>query len=205
MPQTYSPGMDRRPIPVHPPRQAMTLRAGLLALTVACAFAGVAAPAASAGSEPAVPAIVWEPCGTAADVTCTTVDVPRDYERPRGASLRLFVAKSPATDPARRIGTLFINFGGPGTPAASAFETSGAELLPGLNARFDIIAVDPRGVGQSEPSIDCKANQETEGLFAQPFTTPATLDARALVARDAGYVTRCLALNHDVLPYVSAS
>jgi pimeloyl-ACP methyl ester carboxylesterase len=43
-----------------------------------------------------------------------------------------------------------------------------------LNRRYDIIAMDPRGVGQSSPSIDCKVNQETQGIYSTPFTTPDT-------------------------------
>ncbi|MDX6719172.1 MAG: hypothetical protein QOJ63_1426 [Solirubrobacteraceae bacterium] len=183
----------------------MTLRICVLAAT-ACALPGPAAAIAAAepGSPP-VPTLDWQPCGEAAHVTCTTVKVPRDYDRPRGASFKLFVAKSPATDPAHRIGSLFINFGGPGGTAADTFEALGADLFPGLNARFDIIAMDPRGVGQSEPSIDCKADQQTDGIYAQPFTTPDNLDVHALTAKDSRYVGRCLALNRGVLPYVSTA
>jgi pimeloyl-ACP methyl ester carboxylesterase len=113
--------------------------------------------------------------------------------------------QSPATDQAHRIGSLFINLGGPGVSGADTFEALGADRFPGLNARFDIIAVDPRGVGQSQPSIDCKVNQETDGVTAQPFTTPENLDVRSLISKDARYIGRCLALNRDVLGYVSTA
>jgi pimeloyl-ACP methyl ester carboxylesterase len=183
----------------------MKLRSCALAATAACALLAAAAPIASAQRGPEVPALDWQPCGQAANVTCTTVAVPRDYDHPRRASLELFVARSPATDQAHKIGSLFINFGGPGGSAADALEALGATLRPGLNARFDIIAMDPRGVGQSQPSIDCNANQETDGIFAQPFTTPDNLDVRALVAKDTGYIGRCLTRNRAVLPYVSTA
>ncbi|MDQ6614014.1 MAG: alpha/beta hydrolase [Actinomycetota bacterium] len=131
--------------------------------------------------------------------------VPRDYHQPRGASFQLFVAKSPATDQAHKIGSLFINFGGPGGTAADLFEAQGAGLFPGLNARFDIIAMDPRGVGQSQPSIDCQVNQETDGIYSKPFTTPANLNVGALLTKDARYIAACLRRNRDVLPYVSTA
>lgn len=183
----------------------MKLRHCVLAATAACTLLGPAAPIAVAQPGPAVPTLDWQPCGQAANVTCTKVKVPRDYDHPRGASFELFAAKSPATDPVHRIGSLFINFGGPGGSAADNFEALGAGLFPGLNARFDIIAMDPRGVGQSQPSIDCKADQETDGIYAQPFTTPDKLDVHALIAKDSRYIGRCLTLNRGVLPYVSTA
>jgi pimeloyl-ACP methyl ester carboxylesterase len=177
----------------------------VLAVAVACALLGPAAPFAAADPGPPVPTLDWQPCGQAANVTCSKVKVPRDYDRPHGASFELFVAKSPATDQAHKIGSLFVNFGGPGGSAADNFEVLGADLFPGLNARFDIIAMDPRGVGQSQPSIDCKANQETNGIYGQPFTTPDNLDVRALIGKDSRYIQRCLTLNRGVLPYVSTA
>ena len=43
---------------------------------------------------------------------CTTVSVPVDYANPGGAQAKLAVIKVPATG--RRIGSLFVNPGGPG-------------------------------------------------------------------------------------------
>ncbi|MEY2441879.1 MAG: hypothetical protein QOJ46_1305 [bacterium] len=183
----------------------MKLRSCALAAAAACTLLGPAAPIAAAEPGPPLPTLDWQHCGTAANVTCTKVRVPRDYDRPRGASFELFVAKSPATDQAHRIGSLFVNFGGPGNAAAGSFEALGADLVPALNARYDIIAMDPRGVGQSQPSIDCKADQQADGIYAQPFTTPDDLDVRALTAKDSRYIGRCLTLNRGVLPYVSTA
>ena len=193
----------------------MSPRHALVALTAAMACA--VAPAGAAAS-PAVPAeagpargakapapLAWKPCGDAANVTCATVKVPRDYERPQAATLSLFVAKSPATDPAHRIGSLFVNPGGPGASVADSIEALGADYLPALNARFDIIAMDPRGVGQSTPAIDCAADQETSGIYAQPFTTPDNLDVFGLLAKDTRYVARCVQRNRDLLRDVSTA
>ena len=138
-------------------------------------------------------------------MTCTTAEVPRDYSNPGRRTISLFLAKSPATDPANKIGSLFINFGGPGGTAADRFEALGASYLPGLNKRYDIIAMDPRGVGQSSPSIDCKANQETQGIYSQPFTTPDNLDVGALIHKDRDYISQCIALNRQILPWVSTA
>ena len=148
----------------------------------------------------------WAPCGEAPGVECATAEVPKDWRNRRGQKWRIAVARSPATDQANRIGSLFFNFGGPGAPAAKYLEAFGAELLPALNERFDIIGMDPRGVGQSSPSIDCGVNQETQGIYAQPFPTPFNTEIGDLVARVRSYLDACLQRNGwDVFKWVSTA
>jgi pimeloyl-ACP methyl ester carboxylesterase len=171
----------------------------------ACAFIGAIAPAAGARQGATPPTLNWQPCGTAPNITCATATVPLDYDQPHGQTIKLHVAKSPATDQAHKIGSLFINFGGPGAGAADRFERFGQAYRPGLNQRFDIIAMDPRGAGQSTPGIDCKANQETDGIYSQPITSPDNLDVRALIAKDQRYVKRCIQLNDGILAHVSTA
>jgi pimeloyl-ACP methyl ester carboxylesterase len=139
-------------------------------------------------------------------VQCASVRAPLDYNAPGGRTVSLFVAKSPATDTAHRIGSLFINFGGPGASGADIVEAGGAGVFPTLNARFDIVAMDPRGVGQSQPSIDCKVNQEQLGVFAQPFWTPFRLPDGALTKGIRQYVQTCLARNPSgILEHLSTA
>src|SRR5690349_12486775 len=57
------------------------------------------------------PVLNWADCGDG--FLCATAQVPLDYNRPRDESIDLEVIKLPATDPSTRIGTLFVNFGGP--------------------------------------------------------------------------------------------
>ena len=73
-----------------------TRRAASTAVAV-CAFIGAIAPVASAHQTPPVPKLNWQPCGDAPNVTCTTAGVPLDYDAPNGQSIKLFLAKSPAT------------------------------------------------------------------------------------------------------------
>jgi len=172
---------------------------------VACALIAARAPAAVARQSAPPPTLDWQPCGTAPNVVCATATVPRDYDDPEGATIDLHLAKSPATNQAERQGSLFYNFGGPGGTAANYLEALGTLLFPAFNERYDIIAMDPRGVGQSSPSIDCEVNQETEGIYSQPFPTPDNVNPKALVAKDLRYISRCIALNRSILPHVSTA
>jgi pimeloyl-ACP methyl ester carboxylesterase len=149
-------------------------------------------------------AAIFKPCGDAPNVQCAVIRAPLDYDRPGGRKIDLFVARSPATTADRR-GVLFLNFGGPGGSIADFIEAFGADGFPALNEHFDLIGMDPRGVGQSRPSIDCKVNQETQGIYSEPFQTPFNVDRGALIAKDARYIARCIALNGDILAHVSTA
>ena len=175
------------------------LAAGVLVVALAAG-----APGASARPA-AVPTLSWQECPSAPGFQCTTAKVPKDYANPGKGKIELALTRLPATDRAHRIGSLFVNFGGPGGTAVDTIQAIGKELFAPLNDRFDIVGFDPRGVGQSKPSIDCKVNQETQGIYGQPFTTPENLDVNALVHKDQTYIQRCLALNGGILPYVSTA
>ncbi|HEY3613389.1 MAG TPA: alpha/beta hydrolase, partial [Gaiellales bacterium] len=145
-----------------------------------------------------------DPDAAAAGWQCATFKVPKDYAHPGAGSLKLAVTRLPASDPAHRIGGLFVNPGGPGGSAVD-FAQGDADLFAPFNDHFDIVAFDPRGTGASQDAIDCKVNQETQGLYSAPFTTPENLDVKALVAKDRAFVKRCVDLNRSILPYVSTA
>src|ERR1700729_726148 len=100
------------------PRPAAGSAAAVLpAAVLAPAAYGAAAPtpavaSASASATPPVPVLHWRSCD--GGFQCATVRVPLSYRHPRGATIRIAVVRHQATDPARRIGTLFVNLGGPG-------------------------------------------------------------------------------------------
>jgi len=169
------------------------------------------AQAAPAAPLPAalVPTLTWSACGTTAagtgaGVQCSVADLPMDYDQPAGAQVHIAVARVPAKDTAHRIGSLFFDFGGPGAPSVDYLQTSGAGFLAALNQRFDLVGFDPRGVGQSTPSVDCRVNQETQGPASQPFPTPLTIDRDAYVAKAQAYVDACQR-NGAVLAHLSTA
>ena len=95
------------------------------------------------------PRLRWRGCG--GSFQCATATVPVDYNQPHGATIALSVVRLPAADPAHRIGSLFVNFGGPGTGGVGELESLGPRYPDVLRQRFDLISFDPRGVGGSTP------------------------------------------------------
>jgi pimeloyl-ACP methyl ester carboxylesterase len=111
----------------------------------------LATPAATAESL-TVPTINWQSCGEEfPGFECAQVDVPLDYDRPRGATTKVAVARKPATDKEHRIGTLFINPGGPGGSGVGFALGYGDTLSKSTAGRFDILGFDPRGIARSSP------------------------------------------------------
>lgn len=140
------------------------LSAALLLLLAACSapqaspappppspVADVAPPALGTNGA-AVPALRWTACH--GKFQCSPATVPLSYREPHGPAITLSVIRLPASDPGRRLGSLFFNFGGPGTDGVGEL-TRFADRYPAeLRARFDLVSFDPRGIGGSAP-ISC--------------------------------------------------
>ena len=177
-------------------------------LAAAVAALGLLVASAPAMAHTSPGGLAWGACAdpdaAAAGWQCASFKVPKDYSHPGAGSLRLAVTRLPASDQKHRIGPLFVNPGGPGGSAVD-FAQGAADLWTPFRAHFDIVAFDPRGTGASQDAIDCKVNQETQGLYSAPFTTPENLDVKALVAKDRAFVKRCVDLNRGILPYVSTA
>ncbi|MBO3734246.1 alpha/beta fold hydrolase [Glycomyces sp. NEAU-S30] len=119
----------------------------VLALVPAAAFAGGGGGRGS---------IDWRPCEGAPEFDCATVEVPLDYERPRGEKIEIALARRPATNPEERIGSILMDPGGPGGSGVQDVINGEYALAEDAAERFDLIGFDPRGVGGSTP-IDCSA------------------------------------------------
>lgn len=111
--------------------------------------------------------IDWDSC--VGEYECTTILVPLDYDEPDGETIELAVTRWRAFDEDNRIGTLFVNPGGPGF-GTDFYVQSIASFAPlELSDQFDIVGIDPRGTGGSN-AIDCNSDWEDE------INTPVTLD-----------------------------
>lgn len=108
--------------------------------------------------------IDWAPCNEVGleGLSCANLEVPLDHQAPR-ARIRLAMARAQAEDPGKRIGVLLVNPGGPGGRSREMV-TRVQEANLTLRRRFDIIGVDWRGVGGSEPTLDCALDGELDEL-----------------------------------------
>ncbi|HVN50298.1 MAG TPA: alpha/beta fold hydrolase, partial [Acidimicrobiales bacterium] len=128
--------------------------------------------------DPTPPALVWTACGPG--LQCSRLRVPVDYAHPDGAHLELAVIRRPALDPARRIGALVMNPGGPGASGVGIVR-NGFGLGEGFADRLDIVSWDTRGTGASAPlACDSRSSAFLE-LPPDPIgpVAQAQLDARA--------------------------
>jgi pimeloyl-ACP methyl ester carboxylesterase len=136
--------------------------------------AGVQAPAGASRTSRST--ISWTPChqNTGFPFECARVQVPLDYSDPHGRTISLAVVRLPATDQAHRIGSLFINPGGPGGSGVN-FALGAAPYLYGgaIQDRFDIVGWDPRGIIRSTP-LRCFDSPSQWGPAIAPFAFPLT-------------------------------
>lgn len=163
-----------------------------LALTFALAATAVAAtttviPGVSVAATPDT-VLKWGPCPetiTAPRLQCATLEVPLDYRHPDGRRIDLTISRLPSEKPAQRRGVLLTNPGGPGGGGLSYPADLAASGLPqAVLDSYDVIGLDPRGIGESTP-VTCDLTQEQQqgGNFA-PIPRYAHTDAD--VAREAG-------------------
>jgi pimeloyl-ACP methyl ester carboxylesterase len=136
--------------------------------------------------------LVWTQCG--GSIECATLTVPLDYAHPRDQTIAISLNRQRATDPSRRIGSLVINPGGPGESGTALLGRDLGVLTPTVKQRFDIVEMDPRGVGNSG-GFRCNggdASSSGAGTGAKVDPVPATPEARAvLVAADRAYAQAC--------------
>ncbi|KAI5369329.1 Putative alpha/beta hydrolase-1, peptidase S33 tripeptidyl aminopeptidase-like protein [Septoria linicola] len=102
------------------------------------------------------PSISWSDCyNETISLRCANFSVPVDWDNPEGEHFDLFITKLPARDASTRIGNLFFSPGGPGEPPSDILVPGTSDLDLFLQKRsvpfFDLIAIDPRGAGRSNP------------------------------------------------------
>lgn len=184
------------------------------ALLLAGASAAAAAPPQERPAEPAqveapVPEIAWEACdGEGLEAfDCASVEVPTDYDQPDSATTTIALTRLPATDPDQRIGSLFVNFGGPGGPGVDTMHMLGGPFLdPQVHAQFDVIGFDPRGVGLSDP-VTCFPNADAENEFLADLPAfPTNAHERAtFMATFAATAAACELLSGDRIEHASTA
>nr|WP_189902819.1 alpha/beta hydrolase [Streptomyces spiralis] len=217
------PQAPRPPVATHVARLARTARAGGVFLAAAallvsaCSSASTQhrpAPAANAvlaalpRSTPSalapyyVQKLTWRDCG-APGFQCATLRAPLDYADPSAGDIRLAVARKKATGPGSRLGSLLVNPGGPGGSAIDYLQQfAGVGYPEEIRARYDLVAMDPRGVARSEP-VECLDDRDMDTFTKTDMTPDDRAETDALVGGFRRFAEGCGAHDPRVLRHVS--
>ncbi|PRH75711.1 proteinase, partial [Streptomyces solincola] len=144
----------------------------------------------------------WRACG-APGFECTTMRAPLDYADPDGEQIKLAVSRVKATGPGKRIGSLLVNPGGPGGSAVGYLQQYAGLGYPApVRARYDMVAVDPRGVARSEP-VECLSGPQMDAYTQTDQTPDDAREADRLTAAFKDFAAGCETRSSRVLPHVS--
>src|SRR4249920_3890845 len=142
----------------------------------------------------------WRSCG--GGFQCARLLVPFDYRRPAWRRFSLPVIRLPASDSARRIGSLVINPGGPGGSGVGYARQARSVVSAAVRARFDVVGFDPRGIGGSVPAVHCLTGPQLDKYFATSDNPASKAQLAAVVAQAKLFVRGCERRSGALLPYV---
>ncbi|MFF1902270.1 alpha/beta hydrolase [Kitasatospora sp. NPDC058218] len=166
----------------------------------------------------------WQPCDDGFE--CTTFTVPLDYEHPGGGDLTLSAVRALAApagsgsgaregaEPGAgsgsgsggagggRLGSLLLNPGGPGGSAVEYVEAVAKTYDSAVRARYDLVGLDPRGVGRSSP-VTCLTGERMDAYTAADITPDDQAEIDALVAADREFAEGCRQQAGDRLAHLS--
>jgi len=179
---------------------AIATAAGLLAMPTAAAVP--TQTAATATATAAVPTLDWTDCGDG--FQCATARVPLDYDHPHGAKISLALIRLPASDPARRIGSIFFNPGGPGGSGVEFVRALATVLYSAeVRARFDLVGFDPRGIIGSTP-LRCFETFDEALAVLPPMAFPVTrAEERVWVGFDRALARACARRGGPILNHMA--
>ncbi|MFC7976587.1 alpha/beta hydrolase [Streptomyces cinereoruber] len=144
----------------------------------------------------------WRDCGVES-FQCATLRAPLDYAKPDGEEIELAVSRVRATGPGKRIGSLLVNPGGPGGSAVGYLQAYAGIGYPApVRARYDMVAVDPRGVARSEP-VECLTGPQMDAYTQVDQTPDDAAETDALSAAFKDFAAGCAKRSGKVLPHVS--
>lgn len=193
----------------------MRIRAIISLATAALVTAsGVSAAHAKTTAGPATaeaPTINWESCADAewiahlADVLpqglqCGEMEAPLDYSNPTGEKVTLRMTKKPATG--ERVGSIFVNPGGPGGQGTMALGI-GLSLGEEVTSKYDVIGIDPRGIGFSE-RLNCASTDGIDFKNINFFPTNGA-EVSAHIINDKKFRDECRHNNPRIARYMTTA
>jgi pimeloyl-ACP methyl ester carboxylesterase len=161
------------------------------ALVAGVGLAGTAGTAAAAEDSVVKPAVVgataavtWGTCsadtlaGVPADqvkfYSCARYRVPIDHDNAALGTIDIALLKRAARTPDKRVGSLFLNPGGPGGSGLRMPISGQYYFQPQVLDRFDLVGFDPRGVGDSNPLRCFTTQEDADEVFSAQIPVPLT-------------------------------
>jgi pimeloyl-ACP methyl ester carboxylesterase len=145
--------------------------------------------------------LTWADCE--GGMQCSTAIAPMDWSAPSpGTDIELALVRHPATG--TRIGSLFMNPGGPGASGFDfVYDRLDAVTSKDLQASFDVVGWDPRGVGRSAP-VTCYDDAGLDRfIYGLPEAVAGTDEWLAEVTEsNVAFAQACLAGTGELLQFV---
>jgi pimeloyl-ACP methyl ester carboxylesterase len=186
-------------------RRSVPLLLTVMLVAALAISGGAPAVGASAGRGPSVD---WRPCreGTGFPFECGRVRVPLDYSDPGAGTISIAMIRLPASDPTHRIGSMFLNPGGPGGSGVDFARFAAPYLYGGaIQARFDIVGFDPRGIERSKPLRCFDTPAEADKVFPR-FWYPRTPEQEARTKdADTYFADACAANGGAIMDHMATA
>jgi pimeloyl-ACP methyl ester carboxylesterase len=134
---------------------------------------------------------------------CFTVLAPLDWDNPTKGTIELEGVRTRAAG--TRVGSLLVNPGGPGGSAIDQVAKYGRMSFGReLHESFDLVGVDPRGVGQSTPITCFASTEDKDEYLLEIVTLPQGSDEWFAFAAEEmrEYAEQCERLSGPVIGYV---
>lgn len=158
-----------------------------------------------------IPEINWQPCYTTENpnLLCAQYPVPLNYKsiKKDAKTIQIALIKLPANNPAtKRLGSLFLNPGGPGGSGVQFVRNVGQYLYTqDIRDQYDLIGFDPRGINLSEP-ITCGLTEEDAKQIIPAFYFPISAqEEKQKIESDKILSSLCKKNANDILDYMATA
>lgn len=139
--------------------------------------------------------VKWADCGNGRE--CAEILVPLDYADPGAQAITLALKRLPASK-TPRLGSLFLNPGGPGGPGKDMPDTLQRKGLE----QYDLIGWDPRGAGESTPVV-CYGEEETDAYNSLDASPDDADETSALIQGAYDFGRSCWQHSGELLRHIS--
>lgn len=143
--------------------------------------------------------LAWTACGDA--FSCARATVPLDYGNAGGKQIEIAMIKLLARKPTQRIGSLFLNPGGPGGSGIEYARFADSVIPGSVRDRFDIVGFDPRGVGASAP-VRCATGKQLDQWLAVDPSPDNDVELRQFVSTAKAFGAGCQQRSRELLPFI---